>query len=97
MIWLSVFLLLSEHKGYGESPEPKLEKIYVQSHDILFHNDQIFVRSDQQWILAESIHTDAAGIYAKAAMLWFCKKCGYHNEEVDYCKKCGAPSPYLKK
>jgi hypothetical protein len=62
MSWLSAFLLLSMQIGYGQSTESPFEKIYVKSHDILFHNDKIFVQSNQQWVLAESIHTDAGGI-----------------------------------
>lgn len=91
--WLLAFILLGTQTVCGENTEPQFKKIYVQPNDIVFHNDQILIHSNNQWLLAESIHADAAGIYAKAALLWFCKKCHYHNEDNDYCANCGSPRP----
>ena len=81
---------------YGENPTENFQaqsgKIYISSHEVAILNDQILIYSKQQWRPVAALYSDANGLYAKVG-LWYCKACGWHNEDVFKCRRCGRPRP----
>jgi len=74
------------------------QKKYIKSHDVSIFNDQILVRLDGQWVHATELRSDENGLYlTKSVGLWYCKNCGWHNEDVPNCHQCGKPRPQKPK
>lgn len=69
-----------------------LRKYILHLMRLLFLYDQILIYLKQQWRPVLALYSDANGLYAKVG-LWYCKVCGWHNEDVPKCHQCGRPRP----
>ena len=70
------------------------ERIYIQSRDVHVRDGQILVHLNGQWGPVPELYADGRGIYLmKRVGLWYCKACGWHNEDIPKCYRCGNPRP----
>lgn len=78
------------------------EKAYVQSKQIHFVENKIFIcLDDNYWMETAAVFADNAGFYINSfkpvdetSYSWVCPKCGKHNEAYrNSCRKCGAQKP----
>lgn len=77
-----------------ETNEDKFEKVYLSPQDISIFNNEILVSVNGQWTQVNELYSDQIGIHFKRKVgLWYCKGCGWHNEDVPVCAQCGRPRP----
>ncbi len=98
-VWCNLFCL---NASVRDAEWTRCEKAYVKPAEIHFVENDIFIHlGDNQWIQAEAISTDSAGLFVSSFkpvdgvwFSWTCGNCGKNNEGYrDCCKKCAASRP----
>jgi hypothetical protein len=80
-----------------------MQNIYIQSNQIAFHDNQIYIQLDGDIFVVPAIYSDQNGFYIQNIKQprgrcepyeWKCSICGTCNDFADYyCRQCKAEMP----
>jgi hypothetical protein len=75
----------------SDPQQAEFEKRYIDPNNVSFEQSEMYVQSDQGWVVTNALYTDANGFYIlETKGGWTCSYCGYYNEgNIWTCEGCG--------